>query len=513
MTEWASKIWDSLKFEIWNGENEEFIEDSLDIIHTLVAHLTNSDWSWSEKSEVSSFIDGIVAEIFERLSDMKRYISGSERMLNAIASASPLSLHLIIRRVFPGLCIMAQDDHSKVSKKSIVGVFNSILQARVLLAADANTYEERYNLEPAGFVFSPIERFEQEARLLSDMRPFHESIKDLYFDAISGLKAGSTEDPSMADVVAQGFVYLAQIVGLLGTASGIVLETLNEVALAGSSSADLQRTALKAIRDISTFDSNGFVGVTVLKFLGELPDEIEDMTTSAGVLERVIDILENLVQIACTSSVNHYNFHKFLLTKFDQVRQRKGQLQYLNVILAASHRALSLFDTGLPADARNASILSPEDRVSGPYSSIVLPLLGRVVGVVGDSNSAYVGLQNSVDPTQPWNDLTISLLGQMLTIAMLADYSLSSINEGQMVYQKVDNILVSHDKNLPAGVPSALITLFRSEEDLKSVNFDSQMDFKSWTGDKSLAMFLVVSLLVGINPKDNSVSLIPLHSY
>ncbi|CAG8955559.1 hypothetical protein HYFRA_00009513 [Hymenoscyphus fraxineus] len=69
------------------------------------------------------------------------------------------------------------------------------------------------------------------------------------------------------------------------------------------------------------------------------------------------------------------------------------------------------------------------DRTNGPYSSIVLPLLGRVVGVVGEPGSAYLGREDSVDPTQPWNDVSISLLGQMLIIAMLAEYHQFVVDE------------------------------------------------------------------------------------
>ncbi|CAG8953775.1 hypothetical protein HYFRA_00006666 [Hymenoscyphus fraxineus] len=502
LTEWASKIWDSLKFEIWNGENEEFIEDSLDIIHLLAVQLTNADWNWNEKSEVSSFIDSVVAEIFERLSDMKRYISGSERMLNAIASSSPLSLHLVMKGVFPGLCIMAQDEQSKVSKESIIGVFNSILKARVDIAAGTDTYEDRYHMDPTAFIISPQERYNQEAVLIKDMQAFSEAIRDLYFGAISELKAGLSEDSSMAGSVAQGFVYLRKIVGLLGDSTEIILETLNEVALAKTSSVDLQQAALKSIQEIVSFDTSGFSQSTLPSFLNEIPDQI-DTAGGSDVLERATDILDNLVQIACSNSLNHIDFHESLLAKFDAVRQHKGQLQYLNVIIAASHRALSLYESVLPAGRRDAFILPLEDRINGPYSSIVLPLLDRVVGVVGEPGSAYLGLQNSVDPTQPWNDLTINLLGQMLTIAMLAEYHQIVVDEeGVEIDKKLDNILVSYNKNKPEGVPHGLVTLFRSEEDYSKVNPDNAGDFEGWPQDQSLLMFLVASLVAGINPKD-----------
>ncbi|EHL02442.1 putative DNA repair/transcription protein mms19 [Glarea lozoyensis 74030] len=74
LLEWSSKIWDTIKFEIWNGENDEFIADALHILNGLFSTLSRSDWSWDESTKFSSFIDGVVKEIFDRLSDMQRMI-------------------------------------------------------------------------------------------------------------------------------------------------------------------------------------------------------------------------------------------------------------------------------------------------------------------------------------------------------------------------------------------------------------------------------------------------------
>ncbi|KAG9235032.1 Dos2-interacting transcription regulator of RNA-Pol-II-domain-containing protein [Amylocarpus encephaloides] len=507
----ATKIWDTIKFEIWNGENDEFIADSLRILNSIFSSLSRSNWPWDTPSQFSKLVESIAEEIFERLSDMQQYAGGSARMLLAIGSSSSLALRLVVKRIFPGIISMAQDDRAKISKKSLMGVFNAVLQARIDLAREKNSEQD-----PASLDLSPETNAQDELKLTQDMLHFREPLIDIFFGAISELKANPNTDPSLSAVVIRGLVLLVRIPSLFLTEKGMILETLNEVALSQSSSGQLQASTLSAIRELSIFDEQGFKEITLPNFIKQLPEAIE-LSSEAAIrqaLDNAMHLLENLVNIGSTTSANHDELQASLVQKFDAARKHKGQLQYLNILIATARRGLQLFDAALEKGPCDARIRNPLDGTNGSYSHIVLPYVHRIVGVVqraseeGDS-VFYIGIQNSADASQPFDDFTIDMLGQMMTIAMLSDfYEVEHSDEPnggevQQVYKKFDNILVAHDKSRPEGSPSAVLTLFCTGEDLDRVvdSVPSQFDFETWPSDRALVNFLAVSLLAGFDPK------------
>jgi DNA repair/transcription protein MET18/MMS19 len=514
LLEWSTKIWDTLKFEVWNGENDEFINDALHILNGLFSSLSRSDWPWDESSEFSTLVDSVAKEIFERFSDMQRYVPGSARMLLAIGSSSSLALRLVLKQIFPGIISMAQDEHAKVSKKSLMSVFNAILQARVDLAQEANTYDEIYTTKSDEHHKEPQLRAQEEQNLRQDIIRFREPLSDLFLELLSDIKTDPNIDASLAAIIIQGLVLLIRIPNFFQDEKGTILQTLNEITLDDSSSADLQTATLSAIREIATFEPRGFKDITLPQFIKQLPEAIlgEDRSDAPRPkTELVMRYLENLGLIGCTSSSNHDELHSALIQKFDQTRSRKGQLAYLNILIAAARRALGLFESILPAGPCDARILNPLDKNRGPYAHIVFPLLDRIIGVAetDDGKGSYIGLQNTFDESQPFDDFTVDMLGQMVTTSMTSEfYELESSSDSEKSYKKADNILVSFDRTQPENTPSALLTLFRKPDDVVRVkdSLSSQFDFEKWPLDRVLASSLTTALLAGVNPKDKSVS-------
>jgi DNA repair/transcription protein MET18/MMS19 len=515
LLEWAPKIWDTLKFEIWNGENDEFITDALHILNGLFSSLYRSGWSWDESVPYSNLVASVAKEIFDRFSDMQRYVSGSARMLLAIGTSSPLALRLVLGQIFPGSLSMVEDDHAKVSKKSLISVFNAILQARVDLAEEARKYDVVHSNDSSDLQKDTQSRAKEEELLVEDMGLFRESLSELYLGLLSDIKTNAQADASLAAVVIQGLVLLIRIPNFFQDEKGTILHAINEITLSDSSSAELQSATLSAIREVATFDPQGFKDVTLPQFMKRLPEEIlgEDRPDAPKPKsELAMRYLENLGLIGCTSPNNHDELHSALIQKFDQTRKYKGQLAYLNILIAAARRALGLFESTLPAGPCNARILSALDENRGPYAHIVFPFLDRIVGVVEAPNEtgSYIGLQNSFDSSQQFDDFTVDMLGQMITTSMTSEfYQLDSTTGSEKTYTKTDNILISFDRTQPEGTLSALVTLFRCHDDVARLNdaLSSQLDFEKWPLDRLLTSSLTTALLAGVNPKDKAVSL------
>src|SRR4051812_5668360 len=103
VVEWAPKLWDSLKFEVWNGENEEFIQGALDVIHKMTKTLSHPILNWNDIEDPSAkILLEILRECNSRLLDSRqRYMPGTGSIFYAVASASPYSFSWVARKLLP----------------------------------------------------------------------------------------------------------------------------------------------------------------------------------------------------------------------------------------------------------------------------------------------------------------------------------------------------------------------------------------------------------------------------
>ena len=131
---WAEKIWDSLKFEIWNGENEEFISGALEVIHLLIRALflkSLDDFTEEAMIKTSTEILGsILKECRGRLVNSRQtYLISTGRILYAIGSASSISWVPVSMIILPAMFTLWQDLNLKSEKTIFLGALNRILQA------------------------------------------------------------------------------------------------------------------------------------------------------------------------------------------------------------------------------------------------------------------------------------------------------------------------------------------------------------------------------------------------
>lgn len=481
----APEIWSAIKYEIWNGESEDFIEESLHILRGLFYSLRTQPWE-SDENILATLVSDISNEIFDKMSDNRQFLRPSGRILRAISSSSSHIFFLVTKAILPKLDVLAQSVELPLEKKSLLSVFNNILQARLDLEEPALELSTKGDDKP-------------DVAIIDAFLKFRQSIIDIYFGVMSKVEDGTGSVFGTAAI--EGLVLLTKIPEFLSPAEkAMVLEKIDGVMLSSSREQEIHVAALRAIEDMSSRDPTIFKDTTLPKLIKRFPESLSTNQETSQVTE-IVDLLQDLILVSCssvtglnevpTAGFRQRNFDacmENLLQLWHNVVGQNGRLEYSNAILAAIFRGMELFDyavshsnKGLGSDASNLGV--------GRYSHIVLPLLARLVKLEKHTNLPstpgdlhYIGLANPYDIDQ----ITLQLVGKITTLAVRSE---SAHLTGE------DNFLLLWNQQ---HEPSAIWSLFCPAAEGLIL---PQAELRSGPEEKCSVNVLSVSLLAGIKPK------------
>lgn len=125
-------LWDALKFEIINVQEEDLAQEALRTLELIAEKFATSE------GPLNSYIRPIVKECNEHLEDAPtKQSQGAGRILHAIAKAGPTVADKIAKGVFPVLFTLFQSSESIAKRRGLIEVFNQIVSAyRELQASD-----------------------------------------------------------------------------------------------------------------------------------------------------------------------------------------------------------------------------------------------------------------------------------------------------------------------------------------------------------------------------------------
>lgn len=482
ITLWSSKIWDALKFEIWNGENEDFIQGSLDVLRAIAASLGKGNYTWSSQTTpMTEFVVTAAKECLNRVHDSRKlYLVSSGRILHAMASGAPYAFHLVAKTVLPSMHVIWQDLKLPSEKKMLLTVYNYILDARLVQPKN----------DP------------QRDLLVKSFEGFRDGIVEIYFGAVSNMKQeSSSSDVSFGVPAVDGLVLLFQIPSYISAVEqGMIVQELNTILFAAQDS-EIRNAVLLSLQKISAMEPDTFHEITLTNFVEKLPD-IVSRTHDEGMakLDTIVGLLQDLVEIACSqpcqrelrngtaintaSSCWHRNFDALenkLLEKLDAVLQKSGQLEYANTILAAICGGLQLFDTSLNQARTRVSEPKPLDPKIGPYSYIIKVLFQKVVRERESSSGPYIGIKDSVD------EKFVQIVGRTAMWALRSELTTAA------------NSVLLNRKAISPDEPSVIWTLL-SPGPCPATLSTSQQNLENGPADKCLANVLSVYLLAGHRP-------------
>ena len=261
VSEWYPKIWDALKFEIWDGTNDEFIQRTLNILQIMARKLDGATLNWTNlDTPFAKYVISASNECCERLHDSKQqHILGSGQILHAIASGTHFAFVLVVRNVLPKMFVIWQDLSSKEEKTPLLGVFNKILQASLFLRATVARTLSNPIQDPALLQYMQT----CESRMATCLSTFQQRlVDDVYFSAMTEKDSGEAgvETPFRANTI-QGLVHLMRLPNFIfDFEKGTLIESLNRLASDSSQKEGIHSEAVSALQQISVQDpAKGFV--------------------------------------------------------------------------------------------------------------------------------------------------------------------------------------------------------------------------------------------------------------
>ena len=344
MSKIANKLWDSLKFEVWNGENDQWIQSSLDLLREVAVSLDRTPSNWSDKdSPVYAFIVNALAECRDRVKDKPAtYLRTSGRIFNTLASATPFTFHLTSRTVIPIMDTLAQAHSDGPERTFILEVLNGILGARLVHSDVTKSVTDAKSGENAELLEYQKSGF---ATMSTSFSSFHDRLLEIYHEGLSQImKALDTADDLSPYVPSlQGVELLFRIPSYLsGPEQGLIVNELVQVVLVANQQEDIMDKSVLALGSISGLHPQLFQSVILPAILNLLPDRLpDDATETEWKMSTIISFLEILVRISSTSSniesqqTNFVALEEALIRRIVQTSSIPNQQQYQNAMLAS----------------------------------------------------------------------------------------------------------------------------------------------------------------------------------
>ncbi|KAL8766711.1 MAG: hypothetical protein Q9209_006580 [Squamulea sp. 1 TL-2023] len=328
VSNWSITLWDSLKFEILNVQEEDLAEDSLVTLQTIATRLGKDVSSPSPTTHLARYLKPITDECKEQLQEPQhKKAKPAGQILSSLATSSFIALFLVVKAVVPSLLTLYQDADSIASQKALLEVLVQIFNAAVVLDETSGTSRSSTDGE-------------------QPLKPFKDRLFELFSQA---LMSTPSEEVTFRTVALQGLLRLCQIRNYLQNSEiGMVIQYLDEIVLTEDPSGreDVKNGAVQALVEISKSKPNLIMDITFPAFMANLPDRYTDDKRD------YIITLEGLARLSVEKSISDTLIRR-LLSKLEDVLQTDGPAKYVQALLSTVDYVLSRRD--LPMDPNLSS--------------------------------------------------------------------------------------------------------------------------------------------------------------
>ena len=355
-----------MKYEILNAEDEDLAEDALAVLQAVAVRLGKGFNSTQQTTRLVRYLKPISKECNEHLKEPQhKQAKATGRILRSLAAASWTVMRLLVEAVVPSIFTLYQDADSLATRRALLEILVSLLNAAVALGRFEGTTEN-------------------VAASDHPLVPFKEQFFELFSPALMSTAA---DEVSFQLVALEGLLRLCQIRNLLqNNEIGMIVQYFDEKVLSDEPDAqdDLRNQALQALAEISKSKPNLIMEITFPAFMARLPDSSH--SSEIGYLF----VLEGLARVSIEQSISETLVRR-LLNKLDVVLQSGGSANYTQAILSTLDLLLCRRD------------LADDPNLSSYHEKIVVGLVKRAASV-----SSSLELSSALDQAA-----TLEILGRL----------------------------------------------------------------------------------------------------
>ncbi|KAJ4314730.1 hypothetical protein N0V84_008723 [Fusarium piperis] len=195
---YCGRLWGSLKYEVRNGEIEDTIWGTLEVLKSLTNRLKGDDL----RDYTLSVTRDCVADLATTM-----YASSAGRLLVSVLSAKPSAFVLIAAPVMTHIKENLRHPKAPIHSQDLLKVLHVVLETRLLLVDSDMTAEEREDFAAIDAFFKPLydEVFKKTVNLGSKAHASYDDIK-IASEAVQGVGALLCQRPAKSLVVAEDTV-------------------------------------------------------------------------------------------------------------------------------------------------------------------------------------------------------------------------------------------------------------------------------------------------------------------
>lgn len=316
---YSTQLWDSLKYEILQAQEEDLAFEALHAIRAIAECLSSGLNSTGAQTPLARYLRQITIICNKQLQEpQQKQARPAGQILSSVATASPIAFMHVIKAVVAPLLTVYQDAEGFGKQRALLEVLNRLLESALTV------YGQWGSLDPYPDLINPLEAFKDR-------------LYEMYTSALMG---AAKEEVSFRMVALKGLVDLSKLRKYLSDEEiGMVVQYLDEILLdeAACNQDELRGTATHGLIEISKIKPDIIINITFPAFMAKLPD-IDDQGRQEHLL-----ILESLAKLSIQEPFFDLLLRR-LLNKLDIVLQHTQSPIYPRAILSTLPYALSRRD-------------------------------------------------------------------------------------------------------------------------------------------------------------------------
>lgn len=285
VSRYSITIWDALKFEILNAQEESLAELSLQVLRQISKRLSEGVTIVSQELPLAQFLKPIIKECNEKLREpQQKQASPARQILRSVSAVSAVAFTLVIQSVVAPLFTIYQEADSIAKQRALLETFVTLFDSAI-------------------DVFGTWGTRDPEVALENPLLAFKDQISEVLSQALMGT---AKEEVSFRIKALEGLLRLSTLRKYFqDNEIGLFVQYLDEILLKEESVGrdDLKKEAIKALAEISKYKPRLIMDITFPAFVATLPDygdeEKPEYLTTLDILAQISiekDIFETLVR-------------------------------------------------------------------------------------------------------------------------------------------------------------------------------------------------------------------------
>ena len=334
-------LWDSLKYEILNVQEEDLAEEALIALQAIATKLGQNLTKSGPTTPLACYLRPILKECNSQLQEPQhKQAKPAGQILSSLARASPMVTDMVVKAVMPPLLTLYEASESVANRRALLEVLVQLLDSVIAI----------YGYDSISSASTEIS---------NPLKLFKDQIFELGIQALLSI---SPEETSFRVLVVRNLQRLCLLRNYLQENEiGLIVQYLDDLILSNelSSSDHLKNEAIQALVDVSKIKPNLILDISFPAFLAMLPD------SSSVDMKEYVAVLECLARLSVHHALSETLIQR-LLSKLDLILQTDGSTIDPKAILSTLHYTLS------------QRSLTADPNLHMYYKKIVIDLISRV---------------------------------------------------------------------------------------------------------------------------------------